>query len=128
MASRQALQDAQDLIRDLKAKIDKRNKYIRERNQKEGDLARDVETLRRERDEKLLEYKLIMKTMNEALALKDKTLEDTVKERTQMESVYQDHLKENTDLMRKIEAREKQIKQLKEKTEKAMKWKSNVRT
>lgn len=128
MASRQALQDAQDLIVDLKAKIEKRNKYIRERNAKEGDLARDVEALRRERDEKLLEYKLIVKTMNEAFAAKDKTMEETEMKRTQIESVYQDHLKENTVLMRKIEEREKQIKQLKEKTEKAMRWKANVRS
>lgn len=128
MASRQALQNAQDLISDLKAKIEKRNKYIRERNEKEGDLARDVETLRRERDEKLLEYKLIMKTMNQALTGKDKALDDIETERKRMEGVYQDHLKTNTDLMRKIEAREKQITQLKEKTEKAMKWKTNVRT
>lgn len=127
MASRQALQDAQDLICDLKAKIEKRKKFIRERNEKEGDLARQVETLRRERDEKLLEYKLIMRTMNQALAAKDKTLEDTEVEKKRMESVYQEHLKENTDLMRKIEIREKQITQLKEKTEKAMKWKVNVR-
>lgn len=128
MASRQALKDAQDLIGDLKAKIEKRNKYIRERNKKEGDLAREVETLTRERDEKLLEHKLLNKKMNEALALKDKTMEDTELERTQMESSYQEHLKEHTDLMRKIEAREKQIKQLKEKTEKAIKWKNNVRS
>ena len=128
MASRQALQDAQDLICDLKAKIEKRKKFIRERNEKEGDLARQVETLRRERDEKLLEYKLIMKTMNQALAAKDKTLEDTEVEKKRKENVYQDHLKENTDLMRKIEIREKQITQLKEKTEKAMKWKTNVRS
>ena len=127
MASRQALQDAQDLICDLKAKIEKRKKFIRERNEKEGDLARQVETLRRERDEKLLEYKLIMKTMNQALAAKDKTLEDTEVEKKRMESAYQDHLKENTDLMRKIEIREKQITQLKEKAEKTMKWKVNVR-
>lgn len=127
MASTQALSDAQDLIRDLKSKIEKRSKYIRDRHKKEGDLIHDLETLRKERDEKLFEYKQIMKTMNEALSLKDKSLEDTEAERTQTESAYQDHLKENTDLMRKIETREKQIKQLKEKTEKASKWKANVR-
>lgn len=128
VASRQTLQEAHDLIGDLKEKIEKRNRYIRERNKKEGDIARIVETLRRERDEKLIEYKLIMKKMNEALALKDKTLETTEEERTQVETLYQKQLKENTDLMRKIEAREKQIKQLKEKTEKAKKWKDDVRS
>ena len=128
VASRQTLQEAHDLIGNLKEKIEKRNRYIRERNRKEGDIARIVETLRRERDEKLIEYKLIMKKMNEALALKDKTLENTEEERTQVETLYQTQLKENTDLMRKIEAREKQIKQLKEKTDKAKKWKDDVRS
>lgn len=128
VASRQTLQEAHDLIGNLKEKIEKRNRYIRERNRKEGDVARVVETLRRERDEKLVEYKLIMKKMNEALAVKDKTLENTEEERTQVEILYQKQLKENTDLMRKIEAREKQIKQLKEKTEKAKRWKDDVRS
>jgi len=128
VASRQTLQEAHDLIGNLKKKIEKRNRYIRERNRKEGDIARIVETLRRERDEKLIEYKLIMKKMNEALALKDKTLENTEEERTQVETLYQKQLKENTDLMRKIETREKQIKQLKEKTDKAKKWKDDVRS
>ena len=128
VASRQTLQEAHDLIGSLKEKIEKRNRYIRERNKKEGDIARVVETLRRERDEKLIEYKLIMKKMNEALALKDKTLENTEEERTQVETLYQKQLKENTDLMRKIEAREKQIKQLKEKMEKAKRWKDDVRS
>lgn len=128
VASRQTLQAAHDLIGNLKEKIEKRNRYIRERNKKEGDIARVVETLRRERDEKLIEYKLIMKKMNEALALKDKTLENTEEERTQVETLYQKQLKENTDLMKKIEAREKQIKQLKEKTEKAKRWKDDVRS
>lgn len=126
-ASRKTLQEAHDLIGDLKAKIEKRNKLIRERVKKEGDTAHVVETLRRERDEKLVEYKLILKRMNEALAMKEKTLEDTEVERTQAESLYQKRLKENTELMRKIEAREKQIKHLKEKAEKAKKWKENVR-
>ena len=128
VASRQTLQEAHDLIGALKEKIEKRNRYIRERNRKEGDIARVVETLRRERDEKLIEYKLIIKKMNEALAIKDKTLENTEEERTQVETLYQKQLKENTDLMRKIEAKEKQIKQLKEKTEKAKRWKDDVRT
>ena len=128
VASRQTLQEAHDLIGNLKKKIEKRNRYIRERNRKEGDIARIVETLRRERDEKLIEYKLIMKKMNEALALKDKTLEKTEEERTEVETLYQKQLKENTDLMRKIETREKQIKQLKEKTDKAKKWKDDVRS
>ena len=128
VASRQTLQEAHDLIGVLKEKIEKRNRYIRERNRKEGDIARVVEALRRERDEKLIEYKLIMKKMNEALAIKDKALENTEEERTQVEILYQKQLKENTDLMRKIEAREKQIKQLKEKTEKAKRWKDDVRS
>lgn len=128
MASKQTLQEAQDLIGDLKDKINKRNKYIRERHKKEGDMAHVVETLRRERDEKLMEYKLILKKMKEAIALKDKTLEDTEAEKTEAETLYQEKLKENTHLMRKIEAREKHIKQLKEKTEKAKKWKDNARS
>ena len=128
VASRQTLQEAHDLIGTLKEKIEKRNRYIRERNRKEGDIARVVETLRRERDEKLIEYKLIIKKMNEALAIKDKTLENTEEERTQVEILYQKQLKENTDLMRKIEAKEKQIKQLKEKTEKAKRWKDDIRS
>lgn len=128
VASRQTLQEAHDLIGNLKEKIEKRNRYIRERNRKEGDIARVVENLRRERDEKLIEYKLIMKKMNDALVIKDKTLENTEEERTQVEILYQKQLKENTDLMRKIEAREKQIKQLKEKTEKAKRWKDDVRS
>ena len=128
MASRQTLREAQDLIGDLKEKIEKRNKYIRERYKKEGDVAHVVETLRRERDEKLLEYKLILKKMKEAIAMKDKTLEDSEAGRTEAETLYQEKLKENTDLMKKIEAREKQIKQLKEKTEKAKKWKDGART
>lgn len=128
MASSQTLQDAHDQIGNLIAKIEKRNKYIRERNKKEGDIIHEVEASRRERDEKLLEYKLILKRMKEALAIKDKTVEDAESERTQAETTYQKHLKENTDLMRKIEAKEKQIKQLKEKTEKAKKWKENVRS
>ena len=127
-ASRQTLQEAHDLIGNLKEKIEKRNRYIRERNKKEGDIASVVETLRRERDEKLIEYKMIMKKMNEALALKDVTLENTEEERTRVETLYQKQLKENTDLMRKIEAREKQIKQLKEKMEKAKRWKDGVRS
>ena len=127
VASRQALKNAQDLINSLKAKIEKRNKYIKERNLMEGDLARDLEALRRERDEKLLEYRSIMKTMNQALASKDEALEEIEAERKRMESVYQEHLRENTDLMRKLEGREKQITQLKEKTEKATKWKANAR-
>lgn len=126
-ASRRTLQEAHDMIGELKAKIEKRNKFIRERNKKEGDVAHVVETLKRERDEKLLEYKTIQKRMTEALALKDKNLEDIEAERTQTEGLYQKQLKENTELMRKLEAREKQIKQLKEKTEKAKKWKDNVR-
>lgn len=128
VASRQALKNAQDLITDLKAKIEKRNKYIKQRNLKEGDLARDVEALRRERDEKLLEYKSIMKNMNQALAAKDEAMKEIEDERKRMESVYQDHLRENTELMRKMETREKQITQLREKTEKAVKWKTNARS
>lgn len=127
-ASRRTLQEAHDMIGDLKAKIEKRNKFIRERNKKEGDIAHVVETLKREKDEKLLEYKTIQKRMTEALALKDKNLEDIEAERTQAESLYQKQLKDNTELMRKIEAREKQIKQLKDKTEKAKKWKDNARS
>lgn len=128
MASKQTLREAQDLIGDLKEKIEKRNKHIRERHQKEGDIAHLVETLRRERDEKMVEYKMILKKMKEAVAMKDKSLEETEAGRTEAETRYQEKLKENTDLMRKIEAREKQIKQLKEKTEKAKKWKDNVRS
>lgn len=128
VASRQALKNARDLITDLKAKIEKRNKYIKQRNLKEGDLARDVEALRRERDEKLQEYKSIMKNMNQALAAKDDAMKEIEDERKRMESVYQDDLRENTELMRKIETREKQITQLREKTEKAVKWKTNARS
>ena len=128
MASKQTLREARDLIGDLKEKIEKRNKHIRERHQKEGDIAHLVETLRRERDEKMVEYKMILKKMKEAVAMKDKSLEETEAARTEAETLYQEKLKENTDLMRKIEAREKQIKQLKEKTEKAKKWKENARS
>lgn len=128
VASREALKNAQDLITDLKAKIEKRNKYIKQRNLKEGDLARDVEALRRERDEKLQEYKSIMKNMNQALAAKDDAMKEIEDERKRIESVYQDDLRENTELMRKIDTREKQITQLREKTEKAVKWKTNARS
>lgn len=51
-----------------------------------------------------------------------------MKQRGHRLRVYQKQLKDNTELMRKIEAREKQIKQLKDKTEKAKKWKDNARS
>lgn len=70
-----------DLIGNFKEKIEKRNRYIRERNRKEGDIVCVVEILRRERDEKFVEYKLIMKKMNEVFVVKDKILENIEEER-----------------------------------------------
>lgn len=52
------------MINSLKVKIEKWNKYIKERNLMEGDFVCDFEVLWWERDEKLLEYWLIMKMMN----------------------------------------------------------------
>lgn len=59
MVLRRILQEVYDMIEDFKVKIEKRNKFIRERNKKEGDIVYVVEILKWEKDEKFLEYKMI---------------------------------------------------------------------
>ena len=126
-AAQDLLHNAQSLIDELKARIERKNKHMKERNDKEEHLTRVLESLRRERGEKLHEYKFMLKSMKEALADKETNLEDAEMERTQAENLYQKQLKENTELIRKIEIREKQIRQLKERAAKAKRWKDEVR-
>lgn len=128
MAARETLRKAQSVIEELRAKISRRNKYIRDRREKEGDLVDMVENLRRARDEKLQEYKSLVKSMNEALKEKEELLEHMAMEQAKAEVLYQRQLTENTELLRKIETREKAIKTLREKTGKVKKWKDEARS
>lgn len=128
MAARETLRKAQAVIEELRAKISRRNKYIRDRREKEGDLVDMVENLRRARDEKLQEYKSLVKSMNEALKEKEELLEHMAMEQAKAEVLYQRQLTENTELLRKIETREKAIKTLREKTGKVKKWKDEARS
>ena len=128
MAAKQALSRAHEVIQELRAKINRRNAHIANRREKEGDLVDLVENLRRGRDDKLQEYKALVKGMNVALKEKEKLLEQMEAERAKAEMLYQRQLTQNTELLRKIEAREKAIKSLREKTGKVKKWKDEARS
>lgn len=121
------LGEANKVIRELEAKLERREKYMQNRRKKDAALVEMTETVRRDRDGKLGEYKALLKNMNEVLAGRETEIDSWEKEKRGAEGLYQKELQREYQLSKKIEVKEKQIETLRIKMLKAKKWKDEAR-
>ena len=121
------LSEANEVICELQAKLERRDKYMQSRRKKDVALVDMTETVKRERDGKLGEYKALIKNMNEVLAGRETDIDSWEKEKRGAEGLYQRELQREYQLSKRIEVKEKQIETLRVKMLKAKKWKDEAR-
>lgn len=121
------LTEANQVINTLEAKLDRRKVYLQNRAKKETELVDLTDDLRKERDKKLGEYRVLMRNVNEVLADKEADIDNWEKRRLDAEGSYTREIQKEHHLNKKIEARERQIETLRIKLMKAKKWKDDAR-
>jgi hypothetical protein len=122
----QKLKEANIIIETLTAKIERRRLALKTKEESQQGLLNIIESLRKERDEKSVEYNKLTTLMNDAIAERKNKIEELAKLKEKSEASYHQELRNNIELKSNIESKERHIKALKEKVEKARKWKNEI--
>lgn len=122
----QKLKEANIIIDRLKEKIQRRRLILKSKEESQRSLEEDIELLKKERDEKQAECTKIITQLNTIMEERRGKVDDLAKRQLKSEASYHQELQNNTELKARLESKERHIKALREKVEKARKWKNDV--
>ncbi|EDO50020.1 predicted protein [Nematostella vectensis] len=121
------LAEAQEVIKTLTARVERRRKFINGKQKVEKELVALIKHLKSERNKKLAEYRQLWESLNKKLSETNCQIDALNKTKTAIEFNYQNELQESLELVRAFEAKESQIRKIKIKIEGAKKFKEEAR-
>lgn len=122
----QKLKEANVIIERLTEKIQRRRLILNFKEESLRKLEEDIESLKRDRDEKHAECIKLFKQLNIIRNERENKIDELAKRQMKSEASYHQELQNNMELKSKLASKDRHIKALKEKVEKARKWKNDI--